>query len=155
MMRYIGIDPGVSGAIACLDVMESGLVDFSWIGLDETDGDVKRFLEEEYDCSFCILEKPAGAPPGQRQYKSIATLNDSIGFCRGILTGLVPYETVSPAKWQKAMGCLSKGDKKITKAKAQQLFPSYKITHRNADALLLAEYCRRLRTGQLNAGDQK
>lgn len=155
MMHYIGIDPGVSGAIARLSVNACGEVGFSWIGLDQTDRDIKAFLEEDSEFCFCILEKPAGAPPGQRQYKSIATLNDSIGFCRGVLTGLIPYETVTPAKWQKSLDCLSKGNKNTTKAKAQQLFPGYKITHRNADALLLAEYCRRLRTGLIDAGSKK
>jgi hypothetical protein len=38
---------------------------------------------------------------------------------------------------------LSKGDKNVTKRKAQELFPSLKITHATADALLIAEYLRR------------
>lgn len=45
------------------------------------------------------------------------------------------------------MGCLTNGDKNITKQRAQQLFPSAKVTHKIADALLLAEYCRRVHRG--------
>lgn len=41
------------------------------------------------------------------------------------------------------MGCLTKGDKNISKARAQQLFPTAKITHATADALLLAEWRRK------------
>jgi hypothetical protein len=42
------------------------------------------------------------------------------------------------------MKCRSGGDKKITKAAAQRLFPRMKVTHKNADALLIAEYGRRV-----------
>jgi hypothetical protein len=42
------------------------------------------------------------------------------------------------------MGCLTRGDKNVSKAKAQQLFPTMKITHAVADALLLAAYAQRL-----------
>lgn len=54
----------------------------------------------------------------------------------------VPFEEVTPAKWQGALGCRSKGDKNVTKRKAQELFPEVKMTHAIADAYLLAEYCR-------------
>jgi hypothetical protein len=63
----------------------------------------------------------------------------------------LPFELVSPAMWQRAMGCLSGGDKNVTKRKAQELFPDLYITHATADALLIAEYGRRLRTGTLRA----
>jgi hypothetical protein len=39
---------------------------------------------------------------------------------------------------------MTKGDKNITKRKAQELFPEIKITHAIADSLLIAEYGRRL-----------
>jgi len=67
------------------------------------------------------------------------------GFLRGVLVALgIPFEEVSPLKWQRALGCLSGGDKNVTKQKAQQLFPHLTITHATADALLIAEYGRRL-----------
>ena len=56
----------------------------------------------------------------------------------------IPYEEVTPQKWQKALGCRTGGDKNVSKARAQALFPLQNITHAIADALLLAEYCRRL-----------
>ena len=43
------------------------------------------------------------------------------------------------------MSWLSKGDKNVTKSRAQELFPELKITHAIADALLIAEYGRRVR----------
>jgi hypothetical protein len=39
---------------------------------------------------------------------------------------------------------MSKGDKNVTKRRAQQLFPQLKVTHAIADALLIAEYGRRV-----------
>jgi hypothetical protein len=38
---------------------------------------------------------------------------------------------------------MTKGDKNVSKRKAQELFPQLKITHATADALLLAEFGRR------------
>jgi hypothetical protein len=46
------------------------------------------------------------------------------------------------------MQCLTGGDKNISKRRAQELFPSLKITHAVADALLIAEYGRRLERGE-------
>jgi hypothetical protein len=43
------------------------------------------------------------------------------------------------------MSCLTKGDKNVTKSRAQELFPEVKVTHAIADALLIAEYGRRIR----------
>jgi hypothetical protein len=55
----------------------------------------------------------------------------------------VPFDEVPPGTWQKTMGCLSGGDKNVTKRRAQQLFPAVKVTHAVADALLIAEFARR------------
>lgn len=55
----------------------------------------------------------------------------------------IPFERVTPQKWQKALGCLTKGQKNVSKRKAQELFPTMKVTHATADALLIAEWGRR------------
>jgi len=55
----------------------------------------------------------------------------------------IAHELITPQSWMKALGCMTGGDKKISKAKAQALFPQLKITNDMADALLIAEYCRR------------
>ena len=57
----------------------------------------------------------------------------------------IPFDVVQPAKWQQGLGCRSGGDKHVTKRRAQQLFPSVTVTHALADALLIAEFCRRTR----------
>jgi len=40
------------------------------------------------------------------------------------------------------MSCRTKGDKNVSKHAAQKLWPHLKITHRDADARLIAEYGR-------------
>jgi hypothetical protein len=52
----------------------------------------------------------------------------------------IPFERVRPQVWQKAMGCMTKGDKNVSKRKAQELFPSIKVNHYVADSLLIASY---------------
>ena len=34
----------------------------------------------------------------------------------------IPFERVRPQVWQKALGCMTKGDKNVSKRKAQELF---------------------------------
>ena len=66
------------------------------------------------------------------------------GFLRGAITALkYPLHDVSPQRWQRALGCLTSGNKNISKQMAQQLFPQLKITHSIADAVLITEYGRR------------
>jgi hypothetical protein len=75
-------------------------------------------------------------------------LGTNYGFLRGMLIACgVPFDEAAPHKWQKAMGCLTHGDKNVSKAKAQQLYPGLKVTHATADALLIASYCWMLRHG--------
>ena len=145
-MLFIGIDPGKSGAIAAID--EEGRF-VSVVKLKETEQDVWTWMLKELGIGygkpshFAVLEK-VGAMPRQG-LSSTFKFGVSYGFCRGILTAnRVRFEEVTPAKWQGALGCRTKGDKNITKSKAQQMHPDQKITHANADALLLAEYARRL-----------
>jgi hypothetical protein len=79
--------------------------------------------------------------------KSAFTFGEGYGRLQMALTALgIPYERIRPAMWQKAMGCLTKGDKNVSKSRAQELFPSIKVTHAIADALLIAEHNRRTAT---------
>ena len=81
----------------------------------------------------------------------------SYGGLRMALTAAqIPFESATPQNWQKSLGIGKKGKtetrtsfKNRLKAKAQQLFPNLKVTLATSDALLLAEYCRRKRTGSL------
>lgn len=148
-MIILGIDPGASGAIACLPRFAPDLP--STMKLDATERDVYDFLAPicENDLVVHAYIESVHAFPGQG-LSSTFKFGRNYGFLRGCLIALgIPFEEVTPHKWQQAMGCLSGGDKNVTKGRAQQLFPSLKITHAIADALLIAEYGRRLRAGEL------
>ena len=137
----LGIDPGYSGCVVSLH-RETGEVD-GLINLSETPHDIAEFVRaRSLSIDKAYLEK-VGAMPRQG-VSSTFKFGTSYGFCLGLLTSLlVTFEEVTPAKWQQVMKCRSGGDKKITKAAAQRLFPRMKVTHKNADALLIAEYGRR------------
>ncbi len=147
-MIYIGIDPGKSGGIA---IVESGFdpVEFppETVRLSETPADVVDWIWSTVGIQSCparaYIEQVHATP--QMGVTSAFTFGKSYGWLLGVLDALrIPYEFVSPQKWQKAMGCLSKGDKNVTKAAAQRLWPTDRITNATADALLIAEYGRRL-----------
>lgn len=138
---WIGIDPGASGAIAVIH--ESGNV--NWIKNDSTEHELADWLQdiaENFDC-IAIIEQVSAMP--KQGVSSTFKFGRSFGFLIGLLTALrVRYEAYRPQVWQKHLRCLTKGDKNVSKAAAQRLWPSTKITHANADALLIAEFGRQM-----------
>ena len=133
----LGLDPGKSGAIAVWASFE--LITFR---LTETEADARDFLRQ-YDDGYAFIERVHSMP--KQGVASSFKFGQSYGFLRGLLVGLqIPFEEVTPQKWQKEMGCLSHGDKRVTRARAQQLFPHLKVVHATADALLICEYGRRV-----------
>lgn len=141
MNRYtLGIDVGANGALALLD-WNGNVIDV-----------VKTANATEHDISDSIAEwKESGAPivafietvhsmPKQGVASSFK-FGDGNGFLRGLLIAhKIPFYYVTPQKWQTAMQCKTGGNKNISKAAAQRLYPDRKITHADADALLIAKY---------------
>jgi crossover junction endodeoxyribonuclease RuvC len=152
MSIRIGIDPGKSGCISVITDYSATFPEhvakpYFFTLKNATEADVWQWLKSATidatgDDVRAVIEKVSSSP--QMGVTSAFTFGRSFGFLLGILAAReVPYAFVTPQKWQKAMGCMSKGDKNVTKAAAQRLYPQEKITHANADALLLATYCRR------------
>jgi len=141
---YIGIDPGASGAIAIINDTGCGL-DVAAHKLDGmTYHDIAILLLETkmHGNTAAVIERVSSMP--KQGVSSTFKFGKIAGALEMALAStLITYRLVTPQTWQKTMGCMSKGDKNITKAAAQRLFPSMKITHAIADALLIAEYCRR------------
>ena len=142
MKTYIGIDPGNSGAIAFIPPTGD-----PWtIKNTSTDLELVEAVEEAFSQSngiFATIEK-VHAMPGNG-VTGMFKFGGSFHSLQMLCTALrVPFELVSPQKWQKSLACMSGGDKNVTKTRAQNLFPTVKVIHANADALLLAEYGRRL-----------
>lgn len=145
-MIYIGIDPGKKGGIAwiqdgkpCAEKMPSTLKDL-WDLIESIVFGITKD-DRQTQCK-AVLEYVASSP--QQGVVSAFTFGNGYGHLEMALTAAgVPFERVTPGIWQKAMKCLTGGEKNISKAKAQELFPSIKITHSIADALLIAAFCER------------
>lgn len=140
---YIGVDPGVSGGIAV--ITHAPVVSVTAFSMPPTDRDILDLLEhyQQVD-TFAVLERVSTSP--QMGVVSAGTFMGNYRALQMALTALrIPFDLVTPRKWQQAMGCLTGGDKNVSKRRAQQLFPGLKCTHAISDALLLAEYCRRVR----------
>ncbi len=148
MTIFLGIDPGQSGGLAWIEDGREGDPAAAFaMKMPDTERDlwIKVAAETERSARtvFAVIEKVHSMP--KQGVASSFKFGQSYGFLRGCLIASgIPFEEVSPQAWQKELGCLSKGDKNVTKARAQQLFPAEKVTHATADALLLAEYARRL-----------
>lgn len=52
------------------------------------------------------------------------------------------WEWVTPAKWQGDLKCRTGGDKRVTQAKAQQLWPRLSFSQKTAEGPLIAEWGR-------------
>lgn len=136
---YIGVDPGKSGAIAFLR-------DGKWWAVKNstTLTDLSDALDDAWDGgAYAVIETVHSSP--QMGVKSAFTFGQSFGQLEALLVAnKIPFDRVRPQAWQKDLQCLTKGDKNVSKRKAQELFPNGdKITHATADALLLAEFARR------------
>ena len=140
MKLHLGIDPGINGGIAFIPSTGT-----PWAHkMPETDKDLMELLRDATSIAQAkaLIELVHSSP--QMGVKSAFTFGEGYGRLQMALTALgIPYERVRPAMWQKAMGCLTKGDKNVSKRRAQELFPDIKVTHAIADALLIAEFNRR------------
>lgn len=144
----LGIDPGKSGGFAILGE-ESRLVQaFDRI----TPQDIAQILDSYASIIEVAYIENVHAMPKQGVV-SVFTFGQNYGWWQGVLNAFkIPIERVQPLKWQTYMGCRTGGNKNVSKARAQEIFPHEKITHAIADALLIAEYGRRVRS-KINVGD--
>ena len=151
-MIIIGIDPGLNGGIAVMgDVVCGGIAAFKF----ETIATIQDLLEkilDENDASNikAFVEDPPvffkGAGGG---LASQAKLHRNYGEYLGILMGLrIPFEIVTPQKWQKGLPGLQKLTGKDRKAAlynlAKERFPQAKPTLKTCDAMLIAEYGKKV-----------
>ena len=149
-MAYIGVDPGAGGGLVALD--PNGIV-LSVARMPETERDVLDWLREWADpAGAAVIERVQPMPRSMCGVIGGFKLGCSYGKLLMALTAAgVPFAEVRPQKWQAAMGCMSRGDKNVTKRRAQQLFPGVKVTHATADALLLALWHDSTQNGELAA----
>ena len=153
----LGIDPGVSGGIAV--IRPDGVVGFLrgfTPGMLEEDlvAAVKQAISElqvsDPGRGAVFIEKVGYRPTDGGQ--GAFTFGSVFGLLRGavLMAGYRP-RYVYPQAWQARMDCLTGGVKNVSKAAAAKLFPKERITHAVADALLIAEYGRRVLAGRAAA----
>jgi crossover junction endodeoxyribonuclease RuvC len=144
----IGIDPGKSGGIAWIEDGEPAQA----VKMPATEADIYDKIHTLQAVQFCrdgtlpfaVIEKVHAMP--KQGVTSTFTFGKNYGALLMALTAAgIPFEEVLPGTWMRGLGCLTKGDKNVSKRKAQQLFPHLKVTHAIADALLIAEWGRRQR----------
>ena len=158
-MIFIGIDPGLSGAIVIIDgdlittkvmptiIVKKGKKDkrvLSHKGLKE----IFEVIEGE---SCAVVEKQHAMP--REGVSSMITIGIGYGSLLQVLTDYdIPYDEVIAQKWQKEYN-IARGDtKKQALDVCQNLFPNLNLlaTERSrkphegfVDAVLIAEYNRR------------
>lgn len=154
-MIYLGIDPGASGGLAFVTQNDQEAV-----SMPATERDVFQWMagwKNNPPIAFAMIEKVGGfigiPHPGSAMFKFGASYG---GLRMALVAAGIPFDEVTPQRWQKALGVSprkkteSKGQfKNRLKSKAQQLFPKLGVTLKTCDAILLAEYCRRLKEGKL------
>jgi hypothetical protein len=144
-VNYLGVDPGVGGGLALLS--PKGLV-LDVLTMPRDPGTLTNVLQRIRNRGElrAALEHVRSSP--QMGVVSAFTFGRNYERCYSLLVACqIPFDEVLPRRWQTALDCRSGGDKNITKRRAAALFTETHVTHRNADALLLAEYRRRIGQG--------
>ncbi len=145
----IGIDPGKNGGVAFARHRPGCPPIRFAFKMPETAEDLVHLIchwEPEAIC-YPYLEKVHSMPGNG--IKSMFTFGRGYGRIESALASRVAKHPstavtryVRPQEWQRAMDCMTGGDKNITKKLAQEMNPTLKVTHALADALLIAEFGR-------------
>ena len=138
-LTFAGIDIGESGALAFVHSgnLRPSVFPFRYYSIY----DLGQMLLNFKPHTIC-LENPPGYMPGNGK-KSIKSLFMNYGVWVGMLESLgLEYNPVTPQTWQRDVGCRTGGDKKVSHRFATKMFPSLKVTHLTADALLIAQYTK-------------
>lgn len=144
----IGIDPGLGGGIAVLDGSRIEVYN-----MPETYPDIYNFFKSVRNQYMpkdvlAIMEDVGHGMPGQSS-KATAVFARHNGHLEMALYALgIRAVKVTPQKWMKhysnSLGKSKDYEKREWKNKlkglAQQMYPSVKVTLKNADAILIATY---------------
>ena len=153
---YLGIDPGQAGGIAMV-FHHSGYTKTQ--AMPSTEESVWAFLqrygvtqqEESFSTEIYMVTamiEQVHSMPGQGVSSTFKFGVGYGGLRMALVAAGITFYTVTPQQWQRHYGMKrSKGEpqphyKKRLLAKAQELFPSEKVTLKTADALLIALYCK-------------
>jgi hypothetical protein len=144
MRAVIGIDPGIRGGVVVLDQFKMVKYVYAFrpdLTEREFTDIIRTATVRLHECGgdACFIEKVGyiRGDGGQGAF----TFGKLVGLIHGtLLCQEIRLVHVMPSMWQSKMRCLSGGNKNVTKHRAIELFPSEKVTHATADALLIAAY---------------
>lgn len=148
-MLFLGIDPGRSGGLGIIDEFGAHVAHFKLA--DATERDIWDWINEQTENAtqiWATMEKVNAGVFGRGKVGSMGVTSAfTFGYGNGLLRGLliaaaIPIEMVPPQRWQKELNCMTRGNKNVSKNRAQEIWPNEKITHAIADSLLIAEYGR-------------
>lgn len=155
---YIGIDPGKSGGVSVL-TSDKKLRMFK---MPVTEMDLLTLFRDLPEplmggIEYAAVEKVGGYTGEGQPGSAMFNFGFIVGAARtACLAAGISLEEVGPHTWQKALGIPSRKKtesktqwKNRLKGHAQRLFPKEDIILQVADSVLIAEYCRRKRTGTL------
>lgn len=169
MTLYIGIDPGLQGAVArinerggCADVRDTPTLMVKKSGKGHKNTYVAPEMLAALHALVSTVDITRGLVRAAIEYQASrpgqgapATFSQGYGYGLWImaLAALcIPYEIISPVTWKKALRIPTGSDKAASIIMARQLFPLVElVTQRGreidgrADALLIAEHLRRKR----------
>lgn len=150
---FLSVDPGANGAIVIWDKGKiADVIGLPNLGDPEVEAyPLTRMMIESVgnatgwreSTTTVVIEKVGGRPGNGVQR------NWSFAYGLGRLEACIEHATnvewvrVTPKRWQQDLGCLTGGDKNITKNLATELFPEWKVTHQIADAMLIGEWYNR------------
>jgi crossover junction endodeoxyribonuclease RuvC len=149
MMYKIGIDPGLSGAVALLDENLNlvSVADIPVMPLRKGKNQVNAAelttrLRHVPEASTAYLEA-VSAMPGQG-VSSMFSFGTSYGIVQGVLAALgIPVVLVTPQAWKKRAG-LSGKDKDMARTLAIRLYPTAELSRKKdigrADAILIGRF---------------
>lgn len=147
----MAVDPGFSGGVAWIDCNGQKHVQ----NMPDTPRGILDLFRQVFepvpfpDCidNVCYLED-VGHGIGGQSSSATAKFARHNGHLEMALMALdVKIVKIIPSKWEKTMGigkssdCTSKAEwKRRLKQKAEELYPMFKVTLKNADALLILNY---------------
>lgn len=169
MQFHIGVDPGVTGAVAVLETAtrKVDLYDTPIVCV-KSGKKMKNVMDLHNVVSLMqmltggrdvlvTIEKVNAMPGkvaggGRRTIGATSAFNFGVGYGMwlGVLASLrLPYQQVIPATWKRALMLTGSDGKDADRIRAIQLYPqaapqlNLKKHHGRADALLLADWARR------------
>lgn len=148
-MRIVGIDPGLTGALAVMEAAPFATIqDLTPMPIldKKVQGNQVADILRAWKPDMVVIEDLHAMPRG-------AIASFSLGWSCGVVTGVVqtlsyPFTRLRPNAWKMAVGLRGK-DKNASRLLATELWPhwsdSFKLVRQdgNAEACLIAEAFRR------------